>query len=303
MCSLKRLQDCQLYFVEYVNNMLIKSLKVDRNNIYCHPNLVKLHLRQGTKQISLMLTMKQAGNQICLLPIEMPSLETIKSEQIFSYSVFTSLPYSACSQLKNDSFILEPDLSFIDTTFSDIIYFINSKLTSRKWDILQFWINENGNLVAIRQFVIHYPEKGTLINTVQFNPFIVHLDMKRSVLYILNRLQRNLLYQCSFDLLFRSSSFPLQWLQMDEIRHPSNAWLESFSIDDQLMLFTELSNRVESKVTSVVYITNLRTQNSIRLILQLDFATDIGLLKKGTYEELSKRNIPAFGNRIYTLNF
>uniref|UniRef100_A0A0R3RN29 Recep_L_domain domain-containing protein n=1 Tax=Elaeophora elaphi TaxID=1147741 RepID=A0A0R3RN29_9BILA len=163
-------QDCQLYFVEHMNYMLIKSLKVDRSNTYCYPNLVKLHLRQGIKQISLMLIIKQAMNRICTLPIEMPSLQTVSNGQLFrvraecfellgfipqnveilnlaNYSIFTSLPYVACSHLRDNSFILEPDLSFMDTTFSDIIYFINAKSIGSQWDIRQFrvcfWLISN----------------------------------------------------------------------------------------------------------------------------------------------------------------
>ncbi|VDK80108.1 unnamed protein product [Litomosoides sigmodontis] len=307
-------QDCQLYFVEHMNYMLIKSLKVDRNNTYCYPNLVKLHLRQGMEQISLMLIMKQAMNRICTLPIEMPSLETVSNGQIFRvqqsryldlsllqflsikricYSIFTSLPYSACSYLRHNSFVLEPDLSFMDTTLSDIIYFINAKSVGSQWDIQQFRINKHGNLIAMEQFVAYHSQQGNHGGTEQFNHFIVELDLKRSVLYTFNRIRGTLLSECLFDLLFRPSHRFSKWIKFDEARH-TQAWLESFAVDGQLMIFTE-STRNEMGPTSELYLTNLRIRNSSTRLLHLDFVSDIGVLRKQTYTDLSTKNIPSFG--------
>uniref|UniRef100_A0A1I8EDN1 Uncharacterized protein n=1 Tax=Wuchereria bancrofti TaxID=6293 RepID=A0A1I8EDN1_WUCBA len=295
-------QDCQLYFVEHMNYMLIKSLKVDRSNTYCYPNLVKLHLRQGIKQISLMLIIKQAMNCICTLPIEIPSLETVSNGQVFSYSIFTSLPYAACSHLRDNSFILEPDLSFMDTTFSDIIYFINAKSVGSQWNIQQFWINNHGNLVAMEKFVVYRSQKGNGESTGQFNQFIVELDLKRSILYTFNRLRRNLLSECLFDLLFRSSHLLPKWIKFDKT-YRTQAWLESFAVDDQLMMFTE-SIRNEVGATSELYLTNLRIRNSSTRLLHLDFVGDIGVLRKQTYADLSTRNVPTFGDmrQLYAQN-
>ncbi|CAG9538110.1 unnamed protein product [Cercopithifilaria johnstoni] len=295
-------QDCQLYFVEHMSYILIKSLKVDRSNTYCYPDLVKLHLRQGIKQISLVLIMKQATNRICTLPIEMPSLQTVSNGQLFSYSIFTSLPYAACSYLRDNSFILEPDLSFMDTTFSDIIYFINAKSVGSQWDIQQFRINEYGNLVAMEKFIVYHSQQGNHGGTEQFNQFIVELDLKRSVLYALNRLQRNLLSECLFDLLFRPSHLLPKSIKLDEAHH-TQAWLESFAVDGQLMMFIE-SIRNEMGATSELYLTNLRIRNSSTRLLHLDFVGDIGVLRKQTYADLSTRSIPTFGDitRLYIQN-
>ncbi|KAL3982456.1 hypothetical protein ACH3XW_47250 [Acanthocheilonema viteae] len=294
-------QDCQLYFVEHMNYMLIKSLKVDRSNTYCYPDLVKLHLRQGIKQISLLLIIKQTKNCICTLPVEMPSLQTVSNE-LFSYSIFTSLPYAACSHLRDNNFILEPDLSFMDTTFSDIIYFINAKSIGSQWDIRQFRINEHGNLIAMEKFVVYHSQQGNHGRTEQFNQFIVELDLKRSILYTFNRLKRNLLSECLFDLLFRPSHLLQKWSKFNEARH-TQAWLESFAVDGQLMMFTE-SIRNKMGATSELYLTNLRIRNSSIRLLHLNFVTDIGVLRKQTYAHLSTRNIPTFDDmrQLYIQN-
>lgn len=58
----------------------------------------------------------------------------------FSYSLYSSLPYATCSHLKHQSFILNPNLSFMDTTFSDIVYFVNEKSAGNIWDVQQFQV-------------------------------------------------------------------------------------------------------------------------------------------------------------------
>lgn len=68
-----------------------------------------------------------------------------------SYSVLTSLPYTSCSHLRDSSFILEPDLSFMDTTFSDVIYFINIKPIDSQWDVRQFRVSYFSHDVVISQ--------------------------------------------------------------------------------------------------------------------------------------------------------
>ncbi|EJW74184.1 hypothetical protein WUBG_14909, partial [Wuchereria bancrofti] len=131
-------------------------------------------------------------------------------------------------------------------------------------------------------------------STGQFNQFIVELDLKRSILYTFNRLRRNLLSECLFDLLFRSSHLLPKWIKFDKT-YRTQAWLESFAVDDQLMMFTE-SIRNEVGATSELYLTNLRIRNSSTRLLHLDFVGDIGVLRKQTYADLSTRNVPTFGN-------
>lgn len=52
--------------------------------------------------------------------------------------------------------------------------------------------------------------------------------------------------------------------------------------------------------TSELYLTNLRTRNSSTLLLHLDFVGDIGVLGKQIYADLSRRNLPTFGNWKFT---
>ncbi|VBB25419.1 unnamed protein product [Acanthocheilonema viteae] len=214
----------------------------------------------------------------------------------------------------------------MDTTFSDIIYFINAKSIGSQWDIRQFRINEHGNLIAMEKFVVYHSQQGQLFRremvkieiitaggklkslpgnhgrTEQFNQFIVELDLKRSILYTFNRLKRNLLSECLFDLLFRPSHLLQKWSKFNEARH-TQAWLESFAVDGQLMMFTE-SIRNKMGATSELYLTNLRIRNSSIRLLHLNFVTDIGVLRKQTYAHLSTRNIPTFDDmrQLYIQN-
>uniref|UniRef100_A0A158Q902 Recep_L_domain domain-containing protein n=1 Tax=Elaeophora elaphi TaxID=1147741 RepID=A0A158Q902_9BILA len=158
-----------------------------------------------------------------------------------------------------------------------------------------FQINEHGNLIAIGKFVVYHSQQGNEL----FNQFIVELDLKRSILYTFNRLQRKLLSECLFDM---SSRLLSQWIEFN-VAHRTQARFESFAIDGQLMMFTE-SIRNEMEATSELYLTNLRIRNSTKRLLHLDFVSDIGVLQKQTYADLSTRKIPTFGDvrQLYMQN-
>uniref|UniRef100_A0A915BXV7 Uncharacterized protein n=1 Tax=Parascaris univalens TaxID=6257 RepID=A0A915BXV7_PARUN len=289
-------QDCRVFFVDRSNLDLIKALRVDSRNTYCYPNLVKLHLQQGAHRLALMLIMKQAGNRICTLPIEMPELHTISSGRIFSYSILSSVPYMSCSHLPDNSFALEPDISFMDTAFADVIYFINAKSIGSTWSVRRFQITESGHLRAVDRLSINYPRRDDGIGYVMANQFIVELDLKRSLLYTMNRFLKNLLSECSFDLLFRPQHVQPKWIAFDRDQR-RQTWLDSFSIDGDLLFFTE-SIREESGMTANIYATNLLQPNSTVHILIVNFVADVIVLKKRTIVDLTARNISKFDKSL-----
>ncbi|VDM40498.1 unnamed protein product [Toxocara canis] len=286
-------QDCRIFFVDRSNLDLIRALRVDPRSTYCYPNLVKLHLQQGANQLALMLIMKQAGNRICTLPIEMPQLHTIANGRIFSYSILSSIPYMSCSHLPDNVFALEPDLSFMDTAFADVIYFINAKSVGSTWSVRQFQITKSGHLRAMDKLTINYPRRDDRIGYDMANQFIVELDLKRSLLYTMNRFLKNLLSECSFDLLFRPEYVKPKWIAFDRDQR-RQTWLDSFSVDGDLLLFTE-SLREESGISANIYATDLKQPNSTVHILIVNFAADLIILKKPTLVELTARNISRFG--------
>ncbi|KHN78159.1 hypothetical protein Tcan_14883 [Toxocara canis] len=289
-------QDCRIFFVDRSNLDLIRALRVDPRSTYCYPNLVKLHLQQGANQLALMLIMKQAGNRICTLPIEMPQLHTIANGRIFSYSILSSIPYMSCSHLPDNVFALEPDLSFMDTAFADVIYFINAKSVGSTWSVRQFQITKSGHLRAMDKLTINYPRRDDRIGYDMANQFIVELDLKRSLLYTMNRFLKNLLSECSFDLLFRPEYVKPKWIAFDRDQR-RQTWLDSFSVDGDLLLFTE-SLREESGISANIYATDLKQPNSTVHILIVNFAADLIILKKPTLVELTARNISRFDKSL-----
>lgn len=127
---------------------------------YCLPNLVKIHWRQfhhheiDEYQMSLQLLFKRANNQICTLPIEFPSKNALSGFTIFTYSLLSSLNYASCSYIPNSSFVMEPDLSFMDTSYSDVIYFVDPDSKNSFWNIRQFKIDKEGYFKALETFVV-----------------------------------------------------------------------------------------------------------------------------------------------------
>ncbi|VDK66420.1 unnamed protein product [Anisakis simplex] len=129
------------------------------------------------------------------------------------------------------------------------------------------------------------------------NQFIVELDLKRSMLYTMHRFLKNLLSECSFDLLFRPERVEPKWIEFDR-DHRRQTWLDSFSVDGDLLMFTE-SLREQNAITSNIYATNMQQPKSTVHILIVNFATDLILLKKSTIVELTARNVSTFDKLLF----
>ncbi|VDK25666.1 unnamed protein product [Anisakis simplex] len=91
----------------------------------------------------------------------------------------------SCSHLKDDSFILEPDLSFMDTAFSDVIYFINARSTGFNWTVRQFQVRlyfhrththnlDSGHLKAMDRLTIKHPRKGVCLKCLPILGVLIH---------------------------------------------------------------------------------------------------------------------------------
>lgn len=201
-----------------------------------------------------------------------------------------------CSRLHDRHFNLEPDLSFMDTTFSDIIYFVNGKSSGGRWKVLQFQITDKGHLKSLDKFIIQYPRKEANDNYSMANNFILELDLKQSLLYTLNRYRKNLVSECSFDLLFRPNRVTPKWVEFEPDRgRPSS--LDSFSIDGDLMLFAE-SVRERDRIETNVYATNLKRSNYSVHLLTVNFMVDVGVLRKKTINDLSAKIVPRFEEAV-----
>ena len=49
---------------------------------------------------------------------------------------------------------MEPDLSFMDTSYSDVIYFVDPASTGSFWNIRQFKFDKNGYFKSLESFIV-----------------------------------------------------------------------------------------------------------------------------------------------------
>ncbi|KAI6192617.1 hypothetical protein M3Y99_01925500 [Aphelenchoides fujianensis] len=145
------IQDCQLIFARADQlNQLAYLPDVRSQLTYCLPHLVQLHWRtlKLNGNIGIQLLFKRHNNQICTLAVD--------------YSLLNSLSYAVCSYMPNANFSMEPELSFMDSTYSDVIYFIDPKSAGSFWTIRQFKFDPNGYLKALE--TVHKRDKDARIH-------------------------------------------------------------------------------------------------------------------------------------------
>uniref|UniRef100_A0A915DPR9 Uncharacterized protein n=1 Tax=Ditylenchus dipsaci TaxID=166011 RepID=A0A915DPR9_9BILA len=70
------------------------------------------------------IVIEENQRQIATLPVEFPQANSLLGSTIFSYSLRSSLNYAVCSFMSNSSFVMEPELSFMDTTYSDVVFLL-----------------------------------------------------------------------------------------------------------------------------------------------------------------------------------
>uniref|UniRef100_A0A914CLW7 Uncharacterized protein n=1 Tax=Acrobeloides nanus TaxID=290746 RepID=A0A914CLW7_9BILA len=149
-------QDCQLFFARADQLHLLNQLRVQPRVTYCLPELVQLHWRElhTSESIGLELIFKRASHQICALPLEFPSKHALAGNVLFSYSISSAMNYARCSYITNTSFVMEPDLSFMDSTFGDVIYFVDPQSTGSFWTIRQFKLDRDGLRHSLETFIV-----------------------------------------------------------------------------------------------------------------------------------------------------
>lgn len=89
-------------------------------------------------------------------------LDEIEILLFFSYSVLSSLNYASCSYMTNSSFVMEPDLSFMDTSYSDVIYFADPDSRNSYWNIRQFKFDKDGYFKAMETFIVKNFAEGLI---------------------------------------------------------------------------------------------------------------------------------------------
>lgn len=291
-------QDCQIFFIRPSQLPLLSTINVNVHNSYCYPNLVQLHVKSHK---SLLLVTKQAGNRMCTLDVQIPPTEMLFGDHLFSYSLLSSLPYASCSHSSPQMFRLEPDLSFLDTVFSDVVYFIDAQSSGALWTVHQFQINSDGYLRHLEKISVNNqakPMKGWSGPDLA-SEYVVALDNQRNFLYIRNRFERNLLYECAYDLLFRPNTLVTHFVNTSA--REDRPWLNSMAAEQNVLLYSETDRAVTPPVTRLF---GLNTVNGTygRCLVYTNYAFDVGVMRTSTLKKMELNPLPAFEHSRRTSN-
>ncbi|KAK6752203.1 hypothetical protein RB195_003555 [Necator americanus] len=281
-------QDCQIFFIRPSQIPLLSTINVNVHNSYCYPNLVQLHLKSHK---SLLLVTKQAGNRICTLDVQIPPTEMLFGDHLFSYSLLSSLPYASCSHSSPQMFRLEPDLSFLDTVFSDVIYFIDAQSTGALWSVHQFQITTDGFLKHLEKITVNNHAKQVWTGPDLANEYVVALDHQRNYLYVRNRYERSLLFECAYDLLFRPNTLVTHYLNTS--LKEGRSWLNSMGADGNTLVYTETDRSVNPSITRL-FAVNTADVKPGSCLVYTGYAYDVGIMQQATLKNMEAKPLPLF---------
>ncbi|KAE9555123.1 hypothetical protein FO519_001698 [Halicephalobus sp. NKZ332] len=243
--------------------------------------------------MGLQLLFKRANNQICTLPIEFPSKNALSGFAIFSYSILSSLNYASCSYMTNSSFIMEPDLSFMDTSYSDVIYFADPDSRSSFWNIRQFKFDKDGYFKAMETFIVKNFAEEKDKNMLCARDHLLALDGQRHKLHAIQRHNKVVTSTCAYDLLFRPSKATIK--KLDPLRHDSVQFrVNSLAADGIHLLIGESRRQSHDQFSTKVFFSERDKNDSSECLLQLPFLAEFGFISMETKESLEKTHLPRF---------
>ncbi|EPB74325.1 hypothetical protein ANCCEY_06598 [Ancylostoma ceylanicum] len=245
-------QDCQIFFIRPSQIPLLSTINVNVHNSYCYPNLVQLHLKSHN---SLLLVTKQAGNRICTLDVQIPPTEMLFGDH-------------------------------------DVIYFIDAQSTGALWSVHQFQINSDGFLKHLEKISVNNHAKQVWTGPDLASEYVVALDNQRNYIYIRNRFERSLLFECAYDLLFSYSL--LSSLPYASCSHSSP---QMFQLEPDLSFLDTVFN-------DVIYFIDAQSTGALWSVHQFQINSD-GFLKhleKISVNNHAKRTVSPAVTRLFGLN-
>uniref|UniRef100_A0AC35FM02 Uncharacterized protein n=1 Tax=Panagrolaimus sp. PS1159 TaxID=55785 RepID=A0AC35FM02_9BILA len=294
-------QDCQIFFARPDQLEQLRDFRVQTKVTYCLPNLVQLHWRQfhhhgiDSTQMGLQLLFKRANNQICTLPIEFPSKNALSGFTIFSYSILSSLNYAACSYIQNSTFIMEPDLSFMDTSYSDVIYFADPTSTGSFWNIRQFKFDKNGYFKSLESFIVKNFAEDKLHHSIHVRDYILSLDNQRHKVFAIQRHNKKVTSTCAYDLLFRPSKLKVTF---DDPLHDDSTQfrVNSFAAEGNHLLIGNSFRKNHDEFSTKLMLTEKGKNSSKECLLEIPFLAELSFISMETKEVLEKIHLPHFGH-------
>ncbi|GMR45517.1 hypothetical protein PMAYCL1PPCAC_15712 [Pristionchus mayeri] len=286
-------QDCHIFFARSSQIGSLAQIRTDPNGNQCFPNLIQLQLIDNS---TLRLLIKQPGNRICVLTINIPPLNILFGPNAFTYSLSSSMPYARCSHAA-PPLALETDLAFPDSAYSDVVYFIDPTSSGPRWTARQFMLNENDTLAYLDKFTIANGDRSESFPPPIANDFVVSIDADKNFLYKRNRFRRNITYECAFDLLFRPNTvvFGSSFSSMADPLDERSSWLNSFAVDKDVMIFAE-TDKQSSIAPTRLYVHSTQGGNTeAHCIALLPYRVELGIFSLRTIEQLTDRPLPKFG--------
>ncbi|PAV81072.1 hypothetical protein WR25_15472 [Diploscapter pachys] len=286
------IKDCQIFFVRSYQIPLLKKLRVNNQNPYCYSNLAQLHVQSPT---SLLLVFMQTGNRVCTLEVQIPSQQMIFGDHIFSYSLLASLPYASCSHSSRDSVQFLPDLSYMDTVYKDVIYFIDPRSKDKEWTVHQFKLSPDGFLKYLTKLnITNYAH----LKSTPASEYMVALDIQRKFLYKYNKQDNSLHYECSYDSLFRKDHVKShRWNLADR---PLGLHLNGFAAEKHALIFSEIDRTASPPVSRIYSRNNKDGSQQYTCLGEIPFSFDIGILKYSSLADMSKKPLMSIGDKKLT---
>lgn len=280
-------QDCQMFFIRPSQLHLLSTIGVDKRHSFCYANLVQLHVKSHD---TLLLTFKQASNRICTLEVHIPALNMLFGDHLFRYSLLNSLPYASCSFSKDQTFQLEPDLSFMDPVYNDVIYFINALSSGKQWKVHQFLLKDTGSMSMMNNLTVSLQTRDS-----SANEFVVSLDNQRDKLYRRNRFDNLIYQQCAFEMMFRPKES-----EVNSFETPARGYgavLNGQSIDGDVMVYVETDRTTDPPTTRINMLSTSHPEH-VSCISATSFSFDVGIIREATVEKLKNDPRPPFGTKV-----
>uniref|UniRef100_A0A1I8BNA1 FBD domain-containing protein n=1 Tax=Meloidogyne hapla TaxID=6305 RepID=A0A1I8BNA1_MELHA len=192
--------DCQLIISRPDQLPKISSLKVNYKFNECASNKVKLIWHFASSTPSLLLFQKRSESELCVLPVETPHPLNIQGDELFCYSLRSSLiRLSKCSRLNGIK--IEIQTLFPDELYSDLFYLLDYSPSNIPF-LHQLRLSLNGQLRNTEEIF-------SVDSLIKFNgspDFLLSNDPQTKRLFIVPRkLNLNSIVEwiCPFDLLYR----------------------------------------------------------------------------------------------------
>ncbi|CAP37026.2 Protein CBG19845 [Caenorhabditis briggsae] len=295
-------QDCQMFFIRPSQLHLLSTIRVDKRHSFCYANLVQLHVKAHD---TLLLTFKQASNRICTLEVHIPALNMLFGDHLFRYSLLNSLPYASCSYSKDQTFQLEPDLSFMDPVYNDVIYFIDALSSGKQWKVLQFLLKDTGTMSMMNNLTVSL-QTSKLCCLMNFdyiltlgdssaNEFVASLDNQRDKLYRRNRFDNLIYQQCAFEMMFRPKE-----TEVSSFETPARGYgavLNGQSVDGDFMVYVETDRTTDPPTTRLNMLSTSHPEH-VSCVSATSFSYDVGIIREATVTKLKSEPRPPFGTKV-----